>query len=193
MNWMLEVVVVPVSDVDRAKAFYAEQLGFNGDHDTKVSEGNASSRSLLQGPAARSSWVRASSRAAATGLAQGLAARRVGHPGRAFSAGRARGGGQRDPGHGRESNSTARCARQRRVRVRQRSGRKRLGGAADIRPRLRRDEAAAAAPAARLRRCLDSLSRAPAAGQQSRSDTSPRSGRTRPGRAGLEAVAGHPG
>jgi catechol 2,3-dioxygenase-like lactoylglutathione lyase family enzyme len=30
----LEVVVVPVSDVDRAKAFYAERLGFNVDHDT---------------------------------------------------------------------------------------------------------------------------------------------------------------
>jgi catechol 2,3-dioxygenase-like lactoylglutathione lyase family enzyme len=40
MNWTLEVVNVPVSDVDRAKAFYAEQLGFNADHDTKISEGN---------------------------------------------------------------------------------------------------------------------------------------------------------
>ena len=40
MNWTLEVVVVPVSDVDRAKAFYAEQLGFKVDHDTRVSEGN---------------------------------------------------------------------------------------------------------------------------------------------------------
>jgi catechol 2,3-dioxygenase-like lactoylglutathione lyase family enzyme len=40
MNWTLEVVVVPVSDVDRAKAFYREKLGFNVDHDTKVSEGN---------------------------------------------------------------------------------------------------------------------------------------------------------
>jgi catechol 2,3-dioxygenase-like lactoylglutathione lyase family enzyme len=40
MNWTLEVVVVPVSDVDRAKAFYAERLGFNVDHDTQVSEGN---------------------------------------------------------------------------------------------------------------------------------------------------------
>jgi catechol 2,3-dioxygenase-like lactoylglutathione lyase family enzyme len=38
MNWTLEVVVVPVTDVDRAKAFYAEQLGFNADHDTKISE-----------------------------------------------------------------------------------------------------------------------------------------------------------
>jgi catechol 2,3-dioxygenase-like lactoylglutathione lyase family enzyme len=40
MNWTLEVLVVPVSDVDRAKAFYADRLGFNVDHDTKVSEGN---------------------------------------------------------------------------------------------------------------------------------------------------------
>src|SRR4028118_1556324 len=38
MNWTLEVVVVPVSDVDRAKAFYAEKLGFDLDHDTKISE-----------------------------------------------------------------------------------------------------------------------------------------------------------
>lgn len=40
MNWTLEVVVVPVSDVDRAKEFYADQLGFSVDHDTKTSEGN---------------------------------------------------------------------------------------------------------------------------------------------------------
>ena len=33
MNWKLEVVVVPVSDVDRAKDFYAESVGFNVDHD----------------------------------------------------------------------------------------------------------------------------------------------------------------
>ena len=36
MNWTLEVVIVPVSDVDRAKAFYAEQLGFAVDHDTVI-------------------------------------------------------------------------------------------------------------------------------------------------------------
>jgi catechol 2,3-dioxygenase-like lactoylglutathione lyase family enzyme len=40
MNWTLEVVVVPVSDVDRAKAFYAENVGFNVDHDTAISPGN---------------------------------------------------------------------------------------------------------------------------------------------------------
>jgi catechol 2,3-dioxygenase-like lactoylglutathione lyase family enzyme len=39
MNWTLEVVVVPVSDVDGAKAFYAERLGFHVDHDTTVGDG----------------------------------------------------------------------------------------------------------------------------------------------------------
>jgi len=33
MDWKLEVIVVPVSDVDRAKAFYADRLGFNVDVD----------------------------------------------------------------------------------------------------------------------------------------------------------------
>lgn len=39
MNWTLEVVVVPVSDVERAKAFYADGLGFNVDHDTEAVDG----------------------------------------------------------------------------------------------------------------------------------------------------------
>jgi catechol 2,3-dioxygenase-like lactoylglutathione lyase family enzyme len=39
VNWTLEVVVVPVSDVDRAKAFYSEQLGFTVDHDTDIPGG----------------------------------------------------------------------------------------------------------------------------------------------------------
>jgi catechol 2,3-dioxygenase-like lactoylglutathione lyase family enzyme len=38
MNWTLEVIVVPVSDVDSSKAFYADQLGFHVDHDTVVSD-----------------------------------------------------------------------------------------------------------------------------------------------------------
>ena len=38
MNWTLEVVMVPVTDVDRSKSFYSEKLGFNVDHDTKVSD-----------------------------------------------------------------------------------------------------------------------------------------------------------
>jgi catechol 2,3-dioxygenase-like lactoylglutathione lyase family enzyme len=37
MDWKLELVAVPVSDVDRAKAFYTQQLGFNADHDHVVS------------------------------------------------------------------------------------------------------------------------------------------------------------
>ena len=39
MDFKLELVAVPVSDVDRAKAFYVEQVGFNADHDHRVSEG----------------------------------------------------------------------------------------------------------------------------------------------------------
>jgi len=38
MDFKLEVVAVPVTDVDRAKAFYTEQVGFNADHDHKVSD-----------------------------------------------------------------------------------------------------------------------------------------------------------
>jgi predicted enzyme related to lactoylglutathione lyase len=38
MDWKLELVAVPVSDVDRAKAFYTEQAGFNADQDHTVSD-----------------------------------------------------------------------------------------------------------------------------------------------------------
>src|ERR671923_286125 len=38
MDFKLELVAVPVSDVDRAKAFYTEQVGFNADHDHKVTD-----------------------------------------------------------------------------------------------------------------------------------------------------------
>ena len=38
MDWKLELIAIPVSDVDRAKAFYAEQVGFNADQDHTVSE-----------------------------------------------------------------------------------------------------------------------------------------------------------
>lgn len=37
MNWTLEVIVVPVTDIDRAKSFYADQIGFHVDHDTRIS------------------------------------------------------------------------------------------------------------------------------------------------------------
>ena len=38
MDWKLELVSVPVSDVDRAKSFYVDQVGFNLDHDHVVNE-----------------------------------------------------------------------------------------------------------------------------------------------------------
>jgi catechol 2,3-dioxygenase-like lactoylglutathione lyase family enzyme len=38
MDWKLELVAIPVSDVDRAKAFYTEKVGFNADHDHRVSD-----------------------------------------------------------------------------------------------------------------------------------------------------------
>ena len=38
MDYRLELVAVPVSDVDRAKAFYVDQVGFNLDHDHAVSD-----------------------------------------------------------------------------------------------------------------------------------------------------------
>jgi catechol 2,3-dioxygenase-like lactoylglutathione lyase family enzyme len=38
VDYRLELVAVPVSDVDRAKAFYVDQVGFNADHDHTVSE-----------------------------------------------------------------------------------------------------------------------------------------------------------
>ena len=37
MDWKLELIAVPVSDVDRAKAFY-ERVGFDADHDHTVSD-----------------------------------------------------------------------------------------------------------------------------------------------------------
>ena len=38
MDFKLELVAVPVSDVDRAMAFYVDQAGFNADHDHRVSD-----------------------------------------------------------------------------------------------------------------------------------------------------------
>jgi predicted enzyme related to lactoylglutathione lyase len=38
MDFRLELVAVPVSDVDRAKAFYTDRAGFNADHDHTVSD-----------------------------------------------------------------------------------------------------------------------------------------------------------
>ena len=38
MDWKLELVAIPVSDVDRAKALYVDQAGFDADHDHRVSD-----------------------------------------------------------------------------------------------------------------------------------------------------------
>jgi catechol 2,3-dioxygenase-like lactoylglutathione lyase family enzyme len=38
MDWKLELVAIPVSDVDRAKEFYVDQVGFVADHDHEVSD-----------------------------------------------------------------------------------------------------------------------------------------------------------
>jgi catechol 2,3-dioxygenase-like lactoylglutathione lyase family enzyme len=38
MDWKIELVAIPVTDVDRAKAFYVDQVGFVADHDQRVNE-----------------------------------------------------------------------------------------------------------------------------------------------------------
>jgi catechol 2,3-dioxygenase-like lactoylglutathione lyase family enzyme len=38
VDWKLELVVIPVTDVDRAKRFYSEQVGFVVDHDTRMGD-----------------------------------------------------------------------------------------------------------------------------------------------------------
>ncbi len=38
MEWKLELVPIPVSDVDRAKSFYADKVGFNIDHDVRATD-----------------------------------------------------------------------------------------------------------------------------------------------------------
>jgi predicted enzyme related to lactoylglutathione lyase len=38
MDWKLELIPVPVSDADRSKAFYTDQVGFIADHDHRVSD-----------------------------------------------------------------------------------------------------------------------------------------------------------
>jgi catechol 2,3-dioxygenase-like lactoylglutathione lyase family enzyme len=36
MDWTLEVVILPVSDIDRAVEFYRDKVGFDLDHDTRT-------------------------------------------------------------------------------------------------------------------------------------------------------------
>ena len=39
MDWKIELIIIPVADVDRAKDFFANKMGFHVDHDQTVSEG----------------------------------------------------------------------------------------------------------------------------------------------------------
>lgn len=41
MDWTLEVVILPVSDIDRAVRFYSDQVGFDLDHDTRTEQMHA--------------------------------------------------------------------------------------------------------------------------------------------------------
>jgi catechol 2,3-dioxygenase-like lactoylglutathione lyase family enzyme len=70
--------VVPVSDVTRAKAFYAEKLGFDVDHDTKISEEYHVVQ--LTPPGSGCSIVVGRARGDDARLAQGPAAGGQGHP-----------------------------------------------------------------------------------------------------------------
>lgn len=38
MDWKIELLAVPVTDIDKAKAFYVDQVGFKADHDVRVNE-----------------------------------------------------------------------------------------------------------------------------------------------------------
>lgn len=40
MKWKIEVIPIPVTDIDKAKAFYSDKLGWNVDHDTQVNQDN---------------------------------------------------------------------------------------------------------------------------------------------------------
>jgi catechol 2,3-dioxygenase-like lactoylglutathione lyase family enzyme len=38
MDWKIELIAVPVSDVERTKSFYVDQVGFHADHDHTISD-----------------------------------------------------------------------------------------------------------------------------------------------------------
>jgi catechol 2,3-dioxygenase-like lactoylglutathione lyase family enzyme len=60
MDWKLELVAVPVSDVDRAKRFYTEQVGFNADQDHQVGDNLRFVQLTPPARPARSPWAPAS-------------------------------------------------------------------------------------------------------------------------------------
>jgi catechol 2,3-dioxygenase-like lactoylglutathione lyase family enzyme len=118
MDWKLELVVVSVSDVDHAKAFYTEKAGFNEDHDHTVSD----EFRVVQLTPPRLGlldclWDR--DRRHAARLSPGPTLGRLGHKCRACGARRAGSEGRRAPG-----------SRWRPVRSLQRFGQERLDLAA---------------------------------------------------------------
>jgi len=96
MDWKLELVLIPVSDVDRAKAFYTESVGFNLDVDTSPTEGFRVVQMSPPGSAC-SITIGTGLTDAAPGVVPGHAPGRQRHRGRTRRARGARGGGQRDP------------------------------------------------------------------------------------------------
>jgi hypothetical protein len=80
MDWKLELVPIPVSDVDRAKAFNAEKVGFNLDLDHRVGD---DFRVVQLTPPGSACSMAIGTGAVNTrpGSVQGLAPGRLGHPG----------------------------------------------------------------------------------------------------------------
>ena len=135
MNWTLEVVVVPVSDVDRAKAFYADELGFNLDHDSRMGKGNrvvqltppGSGCSIVIGEGVAPDMAPGSLKGLQLVVPDLNAARaQLAEHGVDVSEIQVMG----------ESPACAGSARQCRVRLLQRSRRQRVGGTADLGPGL---------------------------------------------------------
>ena len=92
MDWKLELVIVPVSDVDRAKAFYMEQAGFNLDVDHRAGEDFRVVQLTPPGSACSIAIMRNTETAGGPGPAPG----RLRHRRRTCRAHRTRDGRQRD-------------------------------------------------------------------------------------------------
>ena len=99
MDWKLELVVVPVTDVDRAKAFYADQLGFVVDLDHSPSE-NVRIIQLTPPGSGCSIMIGKGVAEGVPGLAQGPPDLRRRHRGGPRPAGRARRRLHAGPEHG---------------------------------------------------------------------------------------------
>jgi hypothetical protein len=97
MEWKLELVPVPVCDVDRAKAFYNEKAGFNEDHDVRPTDEMRIVQLTPPGSAC-SIVLGIGILDLAAGLRTWPSPRRLGHRRGACGACRPRGGRRRGPG-----------------------------------------------------------------------------------------------